>query len=130
MAVVVGVVFFIAGFYVHRSHSPYPDGISATATITDIHSGRNTKGRLMYSAIYTFTAADGRRVSFQDPGSASNRPEVGATAEVSYRAAAPELARRVPAVDWFAWSIVAGGVLLAMLGIGNVIGNVRRLLNR
>ncbi|MEV6632727.1 DUF3592 domain-containing protein [Actinoplanes sp. NPDC051470] len=127
MIIVGGLLLFVSGFYFHDSQTPYPDGISATATITDIHAGRNSRGRLMYSAIYTFTAADGHPVSFQDPASASNRPDVGATVEVSYRAAHPEQARRVPAVGWFSWIIVAVGALVVISGLGHLIGNLRRL---
>ena len=128
--IILGAVFFVAGLYVHRSYSPYPDGLTATGTITEIESGPNRKGTLMYTAVYTFTTADGRQVSFRDPASSSSKPDRGAAVDVSYQAAEPELARRVPGFDRFGWLIILMGALLAAFGALSMVRAVQRLTGR
>ena len=126
--VAVGVTFFVAGLFVHRSYSPYADGTSTTGTITDVRSGRGDDGKTMYTAVYTFTTADGREVSFEDPASSSNRPALGARVDVSYQPASPELARRIPGFDWFGWLVIAMGALVMVLGLLNLLRSVLRVV--
>jgi len=123
----IGVVFVVAGQYVHRSYSPYPGGITTTGTVTDVHAGRGNGGRTMYAAVYTFTTADGNTVSFEDPASSGSRPSLGTRVTVSYEAASPELARRVPGFDWMGWLVTGMGGLVAVLGLLHLLRSVLRL---
>jgi uncharacterized protein DUF3592 len=126
LVVAGGVVFFIAGLVVHRSYSPYPDGLSAVGTITEIRTVRDNRDTLTHTAVYTFTTADGRTVSFEDPGSGSGRPALGTRVTVSYQAARPEAARRVPGFDWFGWSIITVGCGIGGLGLYDLVRAARR----
>lgn len=126
MVIAIGVVFVVAGQYVHRAYSPYPGGITTTGTVTDVRSGRGSGGKTMYTAVYTFTTADGSSVSFEDPASSGSRPALGARVTVSYEAASPELARRVPGVDWMGWLVTGMGGLVAVLGLVHLLRSVLR----
>ena len=121
-----GIAFFVAGLFVHQSSSPYPDGISTVGTITDMRSWPTKGGGRVYMAIYTFTTIDGRSVSFEDPASGSHRPTVGDEVTVSYPAAAPERARRVPGFDWFGWAVIAVGSGIGGLGLYDFVRAAQR----
>jgi hypothetical protein len=126
LVIAVGIASVVAGLAVHRSHTPYPDGVSTTGTITDVRTSRSG-GKTVYQAVYTFTTADGHTVSFDDPASGSNAPAIGSRVDVSYRAASPELARRIPGVDWFGWIFIVVGGLVALLGLLYLLRSALRL---
>jgi len=127
IVIAIGVVFVLAGHFVHRSYSPYPDGITTTGTITDVRAGRASGGKTMYTAVYTFTTTDGKVVSFEDPASSGNRPALGTHVTVSYEAASPGLARRIPGFDWFGWLVMGMGCLVAFLGLLHLLRSMLRL---
>jgi hypothetical protein len=130
LVVAGGMVFFIAGLFVHRSYSPYPDGLSTVGTITDLRSAQDNHGKVAYMAVYTFTTADGRTVSFDDPASSSHRPTVGDHVRVSYQPATPERARRIPRFDWFGWAVITFGSGLAVWGLHDLVRAAQRLYVR
>lgn len=121
----VGGASIFAGVTVHRSHTPYDGGISTTGTISDVRQGRDN-GKTMYTAVYEFTTAGGRTVTFEDPASGSNRPTLGDKVEISYLPADPEGARRIPGVDWFGWLFLGVGMLIALLGLLYLLVSVLR----
>lgn len=126
LMLVLGGACIFAGVSVHRSHTPYDNGISTTGTISDIHKGTGRDGKTYYTAVYEFTTADGRTVTFEDPSSGSSRPTMGDKVEISYLLADPEGARRIPGVDWFAWLFLGVGVLIALLGLVILLASLLR----
>ena len=113
----LGALSIGAGLFLHQRQVAYPDGISTTATISDIAEGRNSEGRPMYTAVYAFTTTDGRKVSFRDSASSSSRPRVGTTVSISYRAADPGGARVVRGWNWFVLSCVIAGGFVLLIGL-------------
>ncbi|MFI6663115.1 DUF3592 domain-containing protein [Streptomyces sp. NPDC050523] len=113
---VVGLVFVGVGVMVHRQHQPYSDGLSATGTVTAVQTSRDHRGRTMYAGIVTFTAASGRKVSFTEPETSTQRPGLGTSVQVSYRKGDPQSARVIPGRDWMAYLIMAVGGLTALSG--------------
>ncbi|MEV8504916.1 DUF3592 domain-containing protein [Actinoplanes sp. NPDC051475] len=118
--VAVGVLIACVGWMWHGRHTPYPDGVAATATVTRIETFHQSE-KTMYSRVYTFQTGEGRKVHFTEPERSTNRPGLGATAVVSYRPADPEGARVVPDTDWMPYGVMAMGGLVAVLGFGTFV---------
>lgn len=121
-ALAFAVVLVWAAFHVRAGQQPFPDGVVTTATLSS-----NADGGRYTTATYTFTTRDGQEISFDDPISAGDQPDVGTTAEVSYRPSAPGDARLVR--GWSGWTffpvvILAFGILLPTVLI---VSAVRRL---
>jgi len=123
----VGVLFVVVGFYLHGTQTAYPDGTAATATLSSIDTGRDDDGKLIYTAVYTFTTADGAAVTFRDQMSSGSRPTIGSTAPISYRATDPEGARVVRGWNFFALATVGMGLLVALFGLRGVLARLLRL---
>lgn len=124
------VVFLAGGLYVHRAHTPYPDGLSAQGSVTDVVVSKSSKGGKQYNAVYTFTTADGRTVSFNDTGSTGGPPDIGTRVDISYPADSPEQARRVSGFDWGGWFFVLVGSLILVIGLGNALRQLTAMLPR
>ncbi|RKN15686.1 DUF3592 domain-containing protein [Micromonospora musae] len=116
VVVAVGLLFVGLGWWWHGQHQPYPDGTSATATVTRITTSRDSDGRTMYSRVLTFTASNNQPVEFTEPESSTNRPTIGSTATVSYRPQDPGSARVIPETDWIPYGMIALGALAALIG--------------
>ncbi len=113
VALLVGAVFFGAGLWWHLESRPYPDGLTATGTIT----GYEPVGS-KYEPRITFTTADGRELNI---GGISSRytSDVGTKVDLSYRPAAPEYAKVVSS-DWWDWILMILGPLVALAGIAQL----------
>jgi hypothetical protein len=122
-----GVLFVVVGFVVHRQQSAYPGGTSATATVSSIDMAEDKDGNPSYTAVYAFTAADGREVSFRDLVSSGDRPEIGSTVQISYRPGNPAGARVVRGWDFISIVAVAAGGLVGLLGLRGVVVHLLRL---
>ena len=126
LMIVLGVASLYAGVQVHRSHTPYAGGIATTGTVSDVREGRDDDGKTLYTAVYTFTTANGDRVTFADPASGGHRPTLGDKVDISYLPSAPGDARRIPAVDWFGWLFLGIGALITLLGVLYLLRSVLR----
>jgi len=124
----VGTLFVFVGFYLHGTQTAYPDGTSATATVSSIDTATDDDGKPSYAAVYTFTTTDGAAVTFRDQMSSGNRPQVGSTAPVSYRAADPAGARVVRGWNFFALGTVGMGLLVALFGLRGILARLLRLV--
>jgi hypothetical protein len=116
--IAMSLAFLGAGYQVRKTMQPYPDGLSATATLTGARQYKDDDGNTVYSAVYTFTTQGGREVSFNEPFSSGQRPNIGDKAKVSYRPADPEAARVIGKHAWFGVAFMIGGGLGVLLGIG------------
>lgn len=117
----IGVVCAGAGFLWHEQHEPYPNGISTTGTVSGVQQSRSHKGKVSYSRVFTFTTSNGQKVSVTEPEASSTRPDLGVSVEVSYLKPDPGSARIIPAHDWLPYSIMAAGVLAALIGLGTFV---------
>jgi hypothetical protein len=126
MVVLFGMVFIVFGYFVHQDRVPYTDGISTTATVTDVEQ-RHGDG-VTYSAVVTFTTRDNRSVTVTESSSSSIRPHIGAKVKVSYQASDPGGARIIPAHDWVSLICFAAGGLVVLLGLISFASRVVALL--
>lgn len=124
--VLFGMVFIAFGYFVHQDRVPYADGLSATATVTDVEQ-RHGDG-VTYSAVVTFTTRDNRLVTVTESSSSSIRPHIGSKVQVSYQASDPGGARIIPAHDWVALICFAAGGLVVLLGLISFASRVAALL--
>jgi hypothetical protein len=117
----IGVVFVIAGLYVRHQDQPYPGGITTTASVTDVRNVVNKKGHTVYSRVFTFTSADGRKVSVTESSTSTTRPTIGDAVEVSYRKGDADGARIINDKSWLSLLIIGVGGLTAVLGLGTFL---------
>jgi hypothetical protein len=119
--IVLGLIFIGAGHFVQQQRVPYPDGVSATGTVTDVKQREGNDGTTLYSAVVTFTTQDDSSVSVTESNSSSIRPDVGAAVHVSYRPADPAGARIIPDHDWISLACYAAGGLVVLLGLAHFL---------
>jgi hypothetical protein len=115
LAIVAGLMVIGAGFGLNEQLSPYSDGILVSGTVTGVRTLQHN-GRPRHTAVITFTTQDGREVSIDDSSSSRSHPKLGKTVKVSYRPAAPEKGRVIPAYNWISILCYAVGGLGILLG--------------
>jgi hypothetical protein len=127
LACATGVACIVVGFFVHRQHEPYADGVSTTGTVVGEKRDHSADG-VLYGRVFAFTTADGRKVSVAESEYRSRRPDVGASVEVSYLKSDPQSARIVEQNFWVPAGFIAMGALVASASLAALVS--RRTLFR
>ena len=117
VGIAAGVAFLLGGIWLHGQHQPYPDGVTTTATVTSFTTATDADGKQMYSRVVSFTASDGKTVQVAENESSNRRPRVGEAVKVSYLPPDPQGARVLPETDWFAYTFIGAGGLVALIAL-------------
>ena len=118
----VGAGLLASGLDIRSDQAPYGDGVLTTATMTDFHTWRSANKRRTvwtthYRPVYTFTTQAGESMTYADPITVRDPPQLGRTVELSYRTEEPGRARVIR--GWHGWTgypitfALAGTLVLA-----------------
>lgn len=118
LIIAMGVLFLGGGLILRNQSRPFPDGVAASGTVTDVSTVNDADGRTMYARVVSFTTTSGQTVTVTESSTSSTRPDRGEAVNVSYRPADPQGARIIPDHDWISLSIVAAGGLVILAGLG------------
>lgn len=109
----MGVACIVVGLYAHRQHEPYANGIPATGTVIGVKQDKSSDG-VLYGRVFSFTTLNGRKVSVAESEYRSERPDVGASVQVSYLKSDPRSARIVEKSFWVPAVFIAMGALVVL----------------
>lgn len=126
LAFAMGVAGIVVGIYVHQQHQPYANGITANGTVTGVERDQSSDG-VLYGRVFTFTTVNGRKVSVAESEYRSERPDVGASVQVSYLKSDPQSARIVETSFWMPVTFIAMGSLVALASLAALASRRARI---
>jgi disulfide bond formation protein DsbB len=130
LGLVLGMAFAAAGWWLHAKQQPFPDGVTAQAKVTAVHTVQSGTNRrtTSYARVVTFTDKNGKQVTFTEGTSSGKYPDVGQAVQVSYRPSDPQSARILAGRngwDFMSISVFGWGMFCVLVSL---LILVRRLL--
>jgi hypothetical protein len=119
--IAIGLVFVSAGVLLKRDRTPYADGVMTKGTVTGVEEWTDSKRRISYAPVITFTTTTGEKVTITDSEARDSRPKSGETVQISYRPKDPQSARVIPESDFASFGVMAMGGVTVLIGLGILV---------
>ncbi|MCQ2435986.1 MAG: DUF3592 domain-containing protein [Clostridia bacterium] len=119
--IIVGIIFAVIGGYITVKQSE--DWTAVTATIESVSSGINSDGERVYSAVISYTDADGTVHTISD-WSVSSDARQGDGIEIEYNPANPDQVRST-GTGFISVIIFVVGIAIVVIGIIKAIGALK-----